>query len=72
MAGSSALVNLTYNRKSGHVKRDGAIIGRIDWTGDAWVWSPFVWDRNAQALTAPSLDLLLAKIRQALVRQHSN
>jgi hypothetical protein len=64
-------VNLTYNPKSGHVKLDGALIGRVTQaTTNLWTWSPFTWDQKSRTLSAPSRDLLFVKIRQALVRQN--
>lgn len=59
-------MKLTYNPSSGHVKRDKAIIGRIQHLGPDYVFNFYRF--ASDDVRAASIDALLPKIRELLVR----
>ena len=59
---------LTYSPRSGHVKRDGAVIGRIEATPGGFSYYPFTWGRGSRVLFDAALPGLLAAVRAGLER----
>jgi hypothetical protein len=57
-------VPLTYSPKSGHIKRDGAVIGRVEPADGGYVATLFL--PGSLPLTDPDLPCLLASVRKAL------
>lgn len=56
-------MNLTYNPKSGHIKRDGAVIGRVV-QGKAGVWTAAIHVGNGAEFSDAERSDLLRQVRE--------
>lgn len=62
-------MKLTFNAKTGHVKRDGAMIGRVALGDDqVWAWIPASFQAPGRLMLDPDRDHLLARIKAELTK----
>lgn len=59
-----AKLSLTYEPKTGHVKRNAAVIGRVEHGVGSFSYIPFRF--NSELIEADSLRSLLLKVRQSV------